>query len=367
VSRSSNEASPAEDARFLRRALALARRGRGETNPNPMVGCVIVRAGQVVGEGWHRRAGGPHAEAIALRQAGDRARGATLYVNLEPCSHLAKRTPPCAPAIVSAGIARVVASMPDPNPAVRGRGFRALRRAGVRVTSGVMAEDAAVLNAVFVGAQRRQRPFVLLKAAMTLDGRIATAAGESKWITSSAQRAAARRLRRDLDGVAVGLGTVVADDPRLLPSPMTRRHFYRVVFDSRLRLPLTSRLVRTARLSPVVVVCAKAPAARRRRLEEAGLTVLAAGGRGRVGIDAALKSLWRHGLRSLMVEGGSELLGSFLAAGTFDQIALFRAPVLMGGRQSRPAFGGPGPRRLAEAWRLRGPKLPGFELWYPRG
>jgi diaminohydroxyphosphoribosylaminopyrimidine deaminase/5-amino-6-(5-phosphoribosylamino)uracil reductase len=360
--------SASVDARFLRRALALARRGRGETNPNPMVGCVIVRAGRVVGEGWHRRAGGPHAEAIALLQAGARARGATLYVNLEPCSHLAKRTPPCAPAIVRAGIARVVASMADPNPAVRGRGFAALRRAGVRVTTGVMAEEAAALNSVFVGAQRRQRPFVVLKAAMTLDGRIATAAGESKWITSPAQRTAARRLRRDFDGVAVGLGTVLADDPRLLPIPRTKRPFFRVVFDSSLRLPLTSRLARSARLSPVLVVFANAPAARRRRLEQAGVMVLRTTARGgRVSLDAALKSLWGRGFRSLMVEGGSELLGAFLAAGKVDQVALFRAPLLMGGRDSRPAFGGEGPRRLRASMRLRGPKLPPYELWYPRG
>lgn len=357
-----------EDARFLRRALALARRGRGETNPNPMVGCLIVRAGRVVGEGWHHRAGGPHAEALALLQAGARARGATLYVNLEPCSHLAKRTPPCAPAIVRAGIARVVAPLPDPNPAVRGRGFAALRRAGVRVTTGVMADEAAALNAVFLGAQRQQRPFVLLKAAMTLDGRIATAAGESRWITSSPQRTAARRLRRDFDGVAVGIGTVLADDPRLLPSPMTRRPFFRVVFDSSLRLPLTSRLARSTRLSPVVVVFAKAPAARRRRLEQAGITVLQTAARdGRVSIEAALKSLWDHGFRSLMVEGGSELLGAFLAAGQVDQVAIFRAPLLMGGRDSRPAFGGVSPRRLEDALRLRGPNLPPYELWYPRG
>jgi diaminohydroxyphosphoribosylaminopyrimidine deaminase/5-amino-6-(5-phosphoribosylamino)uracil reductase len=356
-----------DDARFMRRALALAARGSGETNPNPLVGCVVVKAGRIVGEGWHGRAGGPHAEATALQEAGARARGATLYVNLEPCSHTQKRTPPCAPLVAASGVRRVVTAMRDPNPAVNGRGVARIRRAGVVVETGLLEAEARRLNERFVVAEVKRRPFVLLKAALTLDGRIATASGESRWITSPAQRRVARGLRRLHDGVLVGIGTVLADDPSLLPSPRTRRPFTRIVLDSRLRLPLGSRLVRTARQSPVVVVAVRGHDLARRRLERAGVTVLIdPRGRARVTISGALRVLWGHGIRSLMAEGGTEVLGSFLAARLFDQVALFRAPLLLGGRHSRPAFGGPNPRGIGEALRLRGPSLPSFELWRPR-
>jgi diaminohydroxyphosphoribosylaminopyrimidine deaminase/5-amino-6-(5-phosphoribosylamino)uracil reductase len=374
--------SAAADDRWMARALELARRGLGETNPNPMVGCVLVKAGRVVGEGWHRRAGGPHAETQALGAAGPAARGATAYVTLEPCAHQG-RTPPCAPELVQAGVRRLVAAMRDPNPPVDGRGLACLRRAGVEVATAVGADEAAALNDRFVIAARLSRPFVMLKAAMTLDGRIATAAGESKWITSAPLRRRARALRRLHDGVAVGVGTVLADDPLLLPEPRTRRPFHRIVFDSRLRLPVTSRLVATARESPVwVLTTTEAPG--RARLEGHGVRVLAGPAReGRVDLDRALETLRGEGLWSLMAEGGSELLGALLARRAFDQVALFRAPLLLGGRGSRAAFGGPDPARLSDAVRLttRSPLLPprsralspaaapdgAYELWYPAG
>jgi diaminohydroxyphosphoribosylaminopyrimidine deaminase/5-amino-6-(5-phosphoribosylamino)uracil reductase len=351
----------------MRRALRLAERGSGETNPNPMVGCVVVREGRVVGEGWHERAGGPHAEVVALRRAGPRARGATLYVNLEPCAHLAKRTPPCAPAVVAAGLRRVVVAMRDPNPVVKGRGLALLRRAGLEVTGGVLADEARHLNRRFVAAQLKRRPFVLLKAALTLDGRVATASGESKWITTPAQRREARALRRRHDGVLVGIGTVLADDPLLLPTPRTKRPFFRIVLDSRLRTPLHSRLVRSARSSPVIVLGRKGHPARRRALEASGVTVLVERrSSGRVSLPWAMRALWNHGLGSLMVEGGSEVLGSFLAARLLDEVALFRAPILLGGRESRPAFGGAGPKRLRDALRLVGPAIAAPEIWSSR-
>ncbi|HEY6551931.1 MAG TPA: bifunctional diaminohydroxyphosphoribosylaminopyrimidine deaminase/5-amino-6-(5-phosphoribosylamino)uracil reductase RibD, partial [Vicinamibacteria bacterium] len=355
----------ADDRRFMLRALALANRGAGETNPNPLVGCVIVRAGVVVGEGWHQRAGGPHAEVMALERAGLRARGATLYVNLEPCAHRAKRTPPCAPAVAAAGLRRVVVAMRDPNPAVEGRGLALLRRSGIQVTSGVLAEEARRLNRPFAVAQKRQGPFVLLKAALTLDGRIATASGESRWITTGAQRREARALRRRYDGVLVGIGTALLDDPMLLPTPRPRRPFFRIVLDSRLRLPLRGRLVGSARRSPVIVLGLRGQASRRRALEARGVTVLVdPRSTRRVSLSWAMRALWRHGLRSVMVEGGSEVLGSFLAARLVDQVALFRAPLLLGGRGSRPAFGGPDPKRLVDAIRLDGPALAPCEMWF---
>jgi diaminohydroxyphosphoribosylaminopyrimidine deaminase/5-amino-6-(5-phosphoribosylamino)uracil reductase len=369
------------DVRFMRRALALAARGLGETNPNPAVGCVIVRHGRVVGEGFHERAGEPHAEVTALLRAGRRARGATAYVNLEPCAHVG-RTGPCAPLLAARGVRRVVAAMRDPNPRVNGRGLRLLRRAGIQVEVGTLEAEALLLNEPFVVSIGQRRPFVLLKAALTLDGRIATAGGESKWITSPAQRREARGLRRRFDGVAVGIGTVLADDPMLLPSPRVRRPFHRIVFDSRLRLPPRSRLARSARSSPVWVLTRGGDPRKRARLERLGVAVIQLPGRGRVPAAAALRELYARGLRSLMVEGGSELTGSFLSEGLFDQVALFRAPLLLGGRASVAAFGGPDRARLSEAARLsrRSPRLrgrlapapakgptpgPSYEIWYP--
>jgi diaminohydroxyphosphoribosylaminopyrimidine deaminase/5-amino-6-(5-phosphoribosylamino)uracil reductase len=357
-----------DDERWMRRALALAKRGEGETNPNPMVGCVIVKGGRILGQGFHERAGGPHAEIVALRSAGRAARGATLYVNLEPCAHRG-RTPPCAPFVAATGVRRVVAAMQDPNPLVSGRGLALLRRAGVRVDVGVLAPEARRLNERFALAARLRRPFVLLKAALTLDGRIATARGESKWITGPGQRREARALRRLHDAVLVGIGTQLADDPLLLPAPPTRRPFTRIVLDTRLRLPPNSRLVVSARRAPVLVLCGRrASAGRERRLLAAGVAVLrlpTSGGR--VALAPALRALRRRGIWSLMVEGGSQVLGAFLAARAFDQLALFRAPLLLGGRSSLPAFGGKDPDRIADALRLRQgepPRGASHELWY---
>lgn len=360
----------------MRLALALAARGLGETTPNPAVGCVVARGERVVGEGFHVHAGGPHAEVAALRRAGRRARGATLYVTLEPCAHRG-RTPPCAPLVRDAGVARVVAAMRDPNPLVAGRGLALLRRAGIAVETGLLAGEAARLDERFLSWVRLGRPFVLLKAALTLDGKIATSALRSRWITSPAQRRQARWLRRLHDAVLVGVGTALADDPLLLPSPRTRRPFTRVVLDSRLRLPVGGRLARTATPRTPVLVLSSAPdPGRRRDLEATGVRVVEVAAEGtRVSLPAALAALGARGVTSVMVEGGSEVLGGFLAARLVDQVALFRAPLLLGGRGSRPAFGGPDPVEIREALRLEAvpaepafpwPWAPRFELWRPR-
>jgi diaminohydroxyphosphoribosylaminopyrimidine deaminase/5-amino-6-(5-phosphoribosylamino)uracil reductase len=362
---------------MMRRALALAARGLGETNPNPAVGCVVARGGRVVGEGFHARAGSAHAEVLALRRAGARARGGTLYVTLEPCAH-AGRTPPCAPLVRDSGAARVVVALRDPNPRVAGRGLALLRRAGLAVETGLLAAEAARLNEPFLSWARRGRPFVRLKAALTLDGRIATASGHSRWITSAAQRRQARWLRRLHDAVVVGAGTALADDPLLLPSPRTRRPFLRVVLDSRLRLPPGGRLARTATpRTPVLVLTCRPDMARRRALERTGVLVVDVVEQdGRVSLPAALEALAGRGVTSLMVEGGSEVLGSFLARRLVDEIALFRAPVVLGGRGSLPAFGGPDPIKVGGGLRVEPvpgdptfpwPWAPRFELWRPRG
>jgi diaminohydroxyphosphoribosylaminopyrimidine deaminase/5-amino-6-(5-phosphoribosylamino)uracil reductase len=273
-----------------------------------------------------------------------------------------------------------VAALRDPDPRVDGRGIALLRRAGFPVTTGVLEAEAAALNERFIVAARARRPYVTLKAAATLDGRLATAGGESKWITSPAQRRDARRLRRLHDGVAVGIGTVLADDPMLLPRPAVRRPFFRLVFDSRLRIPLDSRLVRSASASPVWVLSLETNKRKKALLERQGVTVIQAPSAGpRVPLPWAMRELWRRGVRSLMVEGGSELLGAFLAARLVDAVALYRAPLLLGGKGGVPVFGGPTPSRLADALVLRPasprqrraagkgsrPRPPLVELWYP--
>lgn len=335
----------------MRRALKLAERGLGETNPNPPVGCVLVRNGVVVGEGFHARAGSPHAEALALEAAGEKARGSTAYVTLEPCApNAAKRTPPCAPRLIAAGVRRVVFGARDLNPRVRGQGLRQLRSAGLVVEEGPGAAAARRLSQHFNAAMRDGRPFITLKTGMTLDGRIATASGDSRWITSPKQREAARGLRRLFGGIVVGIETVIKDDPLLLPEPRTTRPYVRVVLDSHLRMPAHSRLVRTARRHPLILICVSAPKSRRLDLVARGAKVISVPGqRGRVSIPAVLRALFARGILSLIIEGGSEVMGSFVRTRLFDEIVMFRAPVILGGRGSRGMVGGDNPLTVKES------------------
>jgi diaminohydroxyphosphoribosylaminopyrimidine deaminase / 5-amino-6-(5-phosphoribosylamino)uracil reductase len=342
------------DARFMRRALELAERGRGLTSPNPMVGAVVVSDGEIVGEGYHERAGGPHAEVMALAAAGPRSRGATIYVTLEPCSYHG-RTPPCARAVIDAGIRRVVAALVDPNPRVSGRGLDALRAAGVEVAEAILTDHAERQNRAFVAAMRLGRPHVTLKAAMTLDGRIADRYGESKWITGDGARAAAHRLRSESDAIVVGVGTVLRDDPALtvrLERPWPREP-YRVVLDTLARTPVTARLIAAGTKSRALVVTGEdADPARIAALTAAGATVVPVGSReGRVDARAALAALAEREVRAVLVEGGGEVHGAFVDAGLVDRVAVFIAPRLMGGREATPSIGGLG-LSLADALRL---------------
>jgi len=343
--------------RFMRRALELAERGRGLTSPNPLVGAVVVTpGGDVVGEGFHARAGGPHAEIEALRAAGAGARGATLYVTLEPCSHQG-RTPPCAPAVVQAGVARVVASVSDPNPLVSGRGFAELRAAGVEVVVGAGAAEAERQNRVFLTAMRERRPHVTLKAGMTLDGKIADLHGASRWITGEAARRRAHRLRSESDAIVVGIVTVLRDDPELtvrLDQPWPREPL-RVVLDTAARTPVGARLIRAGRPShAVIAVGVDAPDGRVRDLAGSGATVVSCGTRdGRVDLGALLAELFAREVRAVLVEGGGEVHGAFLDAGLVDRVAMFAAPLLIGGRGATPVVAGEG-RELKSAVRLGG-------------
>jgi diaminohydroxyphosphoribosylaminopyrimidine deaminase/5-amino-6-(5-phosphoribosylamino)uracil reductase len=325
---------------FMRRALDLAEGARGLTSPNPLVGAVVVHDGEVVGEGAHEAAGRPHAEIDALAAAGARARGATLYVTLEPCAHHG-RTPPCAPAVIAAGIRQVVAAIGDPNPMVAGRGFAMLRAAGLAVETGLLADEAAQQNRVFLTAMRENRPHVTLKAAASLDGRLADLHGTSRWITGDAARARAHRLRAESDAVVVGIGTVLRDDPRLdvrLEAPWPREPL-RVVLDSSARTPTEARILTTGTPArTVIAVAPDAPAARIERLRAVGVTVLECPGRGgRVAPQGLLAALFARDVRAVLVEGGGEIHAAFLEAGLVDRVALFLAPMLLGGREA-PAF-----------------------------
>ncbi|HEX9779825.1 MAG TPA: bifunctional diaminohydroxyphosphoribosylaminopyrimidine deaminase/5-amino-6-(5-phosphoribosylamino)uracil reductase RibD [bacterium] len=330
-------------------ALSLARRGAGRTSPNPAVGAVVVKAGRIVGEGFHRRAGGPHAELIALRRAGVRARGATLYVTLEPCAHYG-RTPPCADAVIRAGITRVVAAADDPNPLVSGRGYRTLRRAGVRVRTRVLAAEARRLNPGFEKAMRTGQPYVVAKIAQSLDGKIAAAGGQSKWITGAAARRLSHRWRAESDAVMVGINTVLRDDPRLSARVGASRQPLRVIVDSRLRTPVRARCL--AGGAAVVAACVRRPAAEA-ALRRRGASVVYAPGRGgRVSLRALGRILVRRGVRRVLLEGGGELLAGALAERVVDEVRWWIAPVLLGGRRSPSAVGGAGAPTLARAVRL---------------
>lgn len=331
------------DERYMRRALALAARGGTKVSPNPMVGCVLVKGGRIVGEGWHRRAGGPHAEPQALAAAGPRARGATAFVNLEPCApYPGKRTPGCSQALAQAGLRRVVAAMPDPNPLVRGRGFALLRRAGIRTEEGLLRREAAELNRAFCVFSSQKRPWVTLKAAATLDGRIEDASGRSRWITSAAARALARRMRADHDAVLVGSGTVLADDPRL-NAPGAR--ILKVVLDGRGRVGPKARLLRTP--GRTLLVSRRG----RRGLPPGAECVVLPAGREGFSPRAVLRELARRGVGRLFVEGGSAVQSAFLDSGLVDEAVLFFSPRLTGGRAARGFYEGRG-RRLGSALRL---------------
>jgi len=317
------------DAEFMQRAIALARRGHGQTAPNPMVGAVIVRDGEVVAEGYHARYGEAHAEAAALLAAGERSRGATVYVSLEPCTHTGK-TPPCADALLAAGVARVVVAARDPNPEAGG-GVARLRSAGVEVVEGVEEEAARELNAPFFhhfeSPPEQRRPWVALKLALSIDGAVADASGDSKWITGVEARAAGHELRAGSDAVAVGVGTVLADDPSLTvrDAPAPRVPPIRVVFDREARMPPGSRLVASAREIPTLVMVRDPETAAARALEHSGAQLVRA-----PSLEGALEELSRRGVRSLLVEGGARIAGALLARALVDRLIIFQGAVLLG-------------------------------------
>lgn len=345
------------DEEYMRLALELAGRARGMTSPNPLVGAVVVREGRVVGTGYHRQAGGPHAEVFALEEAGPAARGADLYTNLEPCSHQG-RTPPCADRVAAAGIRRVVSAMEDPNPRVAGKGFARLREEGVRVETGLLEAEARRLNEVFCKFITRGLPFVALKTAATLDGKIATRTGMSRWITGEKSRERVHRLRALHDGVLTGIGTVLKDDPQLnVRLPEGGRDPLRVLVDSRARVPLTARILAPPEKT-LVAVTGAAPPAKTRALQEQGVEVLVLPDlAGRVDLSALLRELGKREITSLLAEGGGTLNYSLLAAGLVDKAYVFLAPLFLGGEKAPTPVDGEGVADLARGWRLAGAEL----------
>ena len=331
------------DLRWMERCVALARQAEGRTAPNPMVGAVVVRDGRAVGEGWHARAGEPHAEVGALSQAGELARAATLYVSLEPCSHHG-RTPPCTEAIIRAGIARVVVGMADPNPKVDGSGIARLREAGIEVSYPVAERACCELNLAFVTAMRRGRPLVALKAAASLDGRIATVCGQSQWITGAAAREHGHGLRDRYDAILVGSGTALADDPRLSCRLEGGRDPVPVLLDGRLRVPGTARMFTVG--APALVYSTHQPP-----LDHPATVIqVPPGADGGVDLQSTLAHLARRGVHSVLVEGGAAVHRSFLEAGLVDRVLLYFAPRILGGGPGWVA--GPGIPRLADSFDL---------------
>lgn len=346
----------------MRLCLRLARRGYGATSPNPMVGALLVKRGQIIGRGWHHRAGLPHAEIEALRAAqrhGHNPRGATLYVTLEPCSTRG-RTPPCTESIIAAGIRRVAVGTIDPNPRHRGRGLTHLRRAGVQVQEGLLAEECAVLNEAFNHWIVHGLPFVTVKTAMTLDGKIATPSGESKWITGAPARAYAMKLRAGIDAILVGINTVLADDPALTvrPPKATRRspnnnQPYRIVLDAQARTPLGARLASDDFSRRTVIVVSKHASPRRiEALSKRARVILAPSRSGHIDLKWLLKKLGHEDVTSLLVEGGGEVNASFLLSGLAQRVAFFYAPKILGGTKARKAVAGVGVKRLEDALAL---------------
>lgn len=339
-----------DDYQYMARALQLAERGLYTTDPNPRVGCVLVRDGAIVGEGWHERAGEPHAEVHALREAGERARGATAYVTLEPCCHQG-RTPPCSQALIVAGVARVVVAMQDPNPRVAGGGLAQLRAAGVATESGLLGAAAEALNPGFVSRMRRNRPYVRCKLAMSLDGRTAMASGESKWITGAAARADVQRLRARSSAILTGAGTVLADDPALTvridgqPAQLCRQPL-RVVLDTHLSMPATARLLKEP--GATLVLTASAAGGPRATLEQAGAEVrLLPASDGGVSLAAVMDELAAREINEVLLETGAVLAGGMLRDGLIDELIVYMAPVLLGDA-ARGLFHLPGLDRIGD-------------------
>lgn len=349
-----------DDKTFMQRALTLAAKGKGRTSPNPMVGAVIVKNNKIIASGYHKKAGTPHAEIRALKKAGAKAGGATLYVNLEPCCHTEKKTPPCTRAIIKAGIKKVVTAMIDPNPKVSGRGIRELQNAGIETRAGIMRTEAERLNEEFIKFITKKEPFVILKIAQSLDGKIATAKGESKWITGEDARKYVHKLRNEVDAVLVGIGTVKKDNPSLTCRIKGGRNPFRVIVDSALRLPLNAKVLKhkdgktiIATISPKKFLADYQKKISLLRNRGVQILITKKDKNGMVNLKSLMKELAKLDISSVMIEGGSAINASALSSGIVDKIMMFTASKIIGGTDAVPSFGGKSLSVLSAAKTLR--------------
>ncbi|MBM7555519.1 bifunctional diaminohydroxyphosphoribosylaminopyrimidine deaminase/5-amino-6-(5-phosphoribosylamino)uracil reductase RibD [Halanaerobacter jeridensis] len=335
------------DKKYMQRALDLAQQAKGDTSPNPLVGAVIVKEGQIIAEGYHHQAGGNHAEINALQDAEEEVAGATMYVNLEPCTHFGK-TPPCSNAIIEAGLSRVVIAMKDPNPKISGAGVEKLRQAGIEVEVGILEAEAKKLNEVFIKYITTDLPFVILKNAMTLDGKIATKTGDSRWISGSESREIVHRLRDQVDGILVGIGTVLSDNPRLTTRlPEGGSDPTRIILDSQLEIPLEANLItQDSDAVTIIVTTNHSEQSKKEKLINLGVKILELGTKEKIDLNALLKELAHEEITSLLVEGGSEVNSSFWEEKLVDKIYYFIAPKIIGGTESVPVVGGSGVEKV---------------------
>ncbi|MCK5156442.1 MAG: bifunctional diaminohydroxyphosphoribosylaminopyrimidine deaminase/5-amino-6-(5-phosphoribosylamino)uracil reductase RibD [Spirochaetales bacterium] len=344
------------DKYFMKKTLKLAQSGAGYTNPNPMVGAVLVREGKIISEGYHQYYGGSHAEIHAIEQAGRQAAGSTLYVNLEPCSHHGK-TPPCCEAVVHAGISRVVCAMEDPNPLVSGQGIAFLRQNGVEVQTGVLRDEAMLLNEIFIKYIRTHHPFVILKSAMSLDGKIATRTGESKWITGEQVRQYSHQIRHQVSAIMVGVQTVIADNPVLTTrlQPDTGKNPARIIMDSHGRTPVSSNLIKTIFQGPVIIISSPdIPEKKTKTLKAMGAEIITVTETDRAAVLRELMPvLGERGIDSLLIEGGGTLADSAVRAGIVDKYLYFIAPLIIGGREALTPVEGEGVDEISRAVKLQ--------------
>lgn len=336
----------------MKRALRLAARATGMTSPNPMVGAVIVKNGRIIAEDYHKRAGEPHAEALALTKAGKEAHGSTLYVSLEPCCHTEKRTPPCTKAIIASKIKRVVIGQTDPNPKVSGRGIEELKNAGIEVKIGVLGKEAATLNEAYSKFIKTKMPFVIMKVAMTLDGKIATPHGQSKWITSEKSRLLVHKLRSASDAVLTAIGTVKADDPELTARIKGGKNPIRIVIDPMLQIPIPSKILKTP---PDTIIVTKKNNQKKKNLEKSGIKFILF--KEKLDLKWLMSELGKVGIMSVLVEGGSSLTAHCLEDGIVDKAMFFIAPKIIGGRGSYPAVGGRVYRSLENPYLVEGMRV----------
>lgn len=346
------------DEYYMKKALKLAAKGEGYTTPNPLVGAVVVKNDKIVGKGYHKKAGEPHAEVHALNQAGEKAAGATLYVNLEPCCHLGK-TPACSLKIINSKISRLVVAMEDPNPVVAGKGIQDLEEAGIEIKTGVLEQEAKELNEIFIKHMTEEEPFIILKTGQTLDGYLATRTGDSRWVTNEKARKYGHQLRHKVDGILVGVGTVISDNPRLTTrlDDKDGKDPIRIVLDSKLRTPTNANIINEDSESPTFIVTTedydREKYKKLNKLNNLSIIVLIKDSNGRIDLEQLLKELYKKEITSILIEGGGKVNHSFLETGLIDKIYCFIAPKLLGGNDGIASFNGPGVKKMNNAYELK--------------